>query len=244
MYAVAIATQDGGGVVAELDEHGVQRGPPGTVPDLAAHLTATTPAQRWVWPRTRETYPALLRRGVRVPRCHDLELTESILLQHAERHDQPRSFAAAVARALGLPAPPDRAAASAGRELTLFGPESPALPGDLSTVQAACLVLRAQLATLREQPALRLLVAAESAGALAAAEMHHFGLPWSERAHRELLLAQFGPRQPPGVRPAALATLAARITEAFHGREVNPDSPASVLRAFSREGFSLSSTRA
>jgi DNA polymerase I len=32
-----------------------------------------------VWPATAEIYPALLRAGVRVQRCHDVELTEALL---------------------------------------------------------------------------------------------------------------------------------------------------------------------
>ena len=34
---------------------------------------------RWVWADTAETYPALLRAGVRVDRCHDVRLVEALL---------------------------------------------------------------------------------------------------------------------------------------------------------------------
>src|SRR5439155_11471117 len=62
---------------------------------------------RWLWPSTAECYPALLRAGVRVERCHDLELTEALLLGHEGRWGEPRSLAAAWARRSGAPVPPD-----------------------------------------------------------------------------------------------------------------------------------------
>ncbi|NUP64427.1 MAG: bifunctional 3'-5' exonuclease/DNA polymerase, partial [Nonomuraea sp.] len=53
---------------------------------------------RWVWADTRESYPPLLERGVRVARCHDLALTEGLLLAHEGRYGEPRSARAAHAR--------------------------------------------------------------------------------------------------------------------------------------------------
>src|SRR4051794_3293420 len=72
---------------------------------VAERETADQP--RWVWASTAEIYPGLLRAGVRVARCHDLELTEALLLGHEGRWGAPRSLAAARARLLGLPVPPD-----------------------------------------------------------------------------------------------------------------------------------------
>jgi DNA polymerase-1 len=74
--------------------------------------------------------------------------------------------------------------------------------------------------------------------------MTHHGLPWSEDAHRALLLEMLGPKPAPGARPARLAELAERIIAAFNGRALNPDSPPSVVRAFAREGIDIPSTRA
>ncbi|NUR90065.1 MAG: bifunctional 3'-5' exonuclease/DNA polymerase, partial [Nonomuraea sp.] len=54
--------------------------PAGRPVDLAAavrELEAGRP--RWVWADTREAYPPLLERGVRVARCHALALTEGLL---------------------------------------------------------------------------------------------------------------------------------------------------------------------
>ncbi len=51
---------------------------------------------------------------------------------------------------------------------------------------------RRQLAAIADDPRLRLLVAAESAGGLAAAEMSHDGLPFSTDAHLALLADALG----------------------------------------------------
>jgi DNA polymerase-1 len=91
---------------------------------------------------------------------------------------------------------------------------------------------------------LRLLIAAESAGALIAVEMAHHGLPWRADVHNELLVDLLGEPSPMGGPPRRLAELSARIAAAFGGRRVHPESPADVLRAFAREGISLPSTRA
>src|SRR5579859_5065630 len=90
---------------------------------------------------------------------------------------------------------------------------------------------------------MRLLAAAESAGALAAAEMSFDGLPWRADVHDSLLAGLLGPRPPRGSRPRRLAELAELIGSAFSGRPVNPDSPAQLVRAFAAEGLAVSSTR-
>ncbi|MER6667370.1 bifunctional 3'-5' exonuclease/DNA polymerase, partial [Amycolatopsis japonica] len=54
---------------------------------------------------------------------------------------------------------------------------------------------------------------------------------------------QLGPRVPAGHRPKRLVELAAKISDAFGGRPVNPDAPASVVRALGREGIEVSSAR-
>jgi DNA polymerase-1 len=90
---------------------------------------------------------------------------------------------------------------------------------------------------------MRLLAAAESASGLAAAEMSHHGLPWRTDIHVALLTEMLGPRPAPGVRPRRLAELADQITAAFGGREVNPDHPGSVVRAFGKAGIDIESSR-
>ncbi|WP_414172425.1 bifunctional 3'-5' exonuclease/DNA polymerase [Clavibacter tessellarius] len=90
---------------------------------------------------------------------------------------------------------------------------------------------------------LRLLLAAESAGALVAAEMEHDGLPWDTGVHDALLVAALGPRPAAGGTPAALQRLAARIRDVLRAPDLNVDSPPEVLRALRRAGIDASSTR-
>ncbi|MGY0007032.1 bifunctional 3'-5' exonuclease/DNA polymerase, partial [Micromonospora sp. I033] len=90
----------------------------------------------------------------------------------------------------------------------------------------------------------RLLVAAESAGALIAAEMGAAGLPWRADVHDAILADLLGEASPVGGPPRRLAELAARIADAFGVRQVHADSPAELLRAFARAGVELPNTRA
>src|SRR5439155_11169664 len=121
------------------------------------------------------------------------------------------------------------------------------LPPGVSVIEAATTVLAEQERRLRqtEHPdRMRLLIAAESASALVAAEMAVDGLPWRADVHDALLTDLLGPRVPTGQRPKKLVELAAKVSEAFGGKPVNPDSPPTIVRAFGREGISISSARA
>ncbi|MEU9888403.1 bifunctional 3'-5' exonuclease/DNA polymerase [Sphaerisporangium sp. NPDC051011] len=206
--------------------------------DLAAAMgeLERTQGPRWVWPDTRAVYPALLARGVRLSRCHDLTLTESLLLAHEGRYGEPRSAEAAYARLHGLPVPDDAAGPHAVQD-TLFEPEPPRIdPVEVYTDQIR------RIGATRDPARFRLLVAAESAGALIAAEMSHEGMPWREDVHDRLLTELLGPRPIHGMRPAKLQALADQIGAAF-GTTVNPDSPQQILKAFKSAGLSVSSTR-
>ncbi|GAB3462399.1 bifunctional 3'-5' exonuclease/DNA polymerase [Actinophytocola sediminis] len=222
------------------------------VPDLAGWIAGTEAehAPRWVLPSADALYPDLLAAGVRLGRCHDLTLTEGILLAHAGTPGRPRNPAAAWARLRGLPEPADPRPVSRDEQPTLFEPDRSRLPPDADPLAAAVAVHADQVRRMAEAAPLRLLVAAESAGALAAAEMRHHGLPWRADVHDALLTDLLGPRPSPGARPAVLAGLAEEITTAFglvgvpESRQVNPDNPASVLRAFGRAGIDVTSTRA
>ncbi|WP_308285403.1 bifunctional 3'-5' exonuclease/DNA polymerase [Actinoplanes hulinensis] len=217
------------------------------VPDLAAAIAALEAAEqpRWVWTRTADVYPALLRAGVRVARCHDLELTEALLLGHAGRWGEPRGLAAAVARLRGLPIPPDRPRPDAEppgfAQVALFD----AVPAERVEISDLLEVYGEQARLVGEtgHPGrFRLLVAAESAGALIAAEMGHTGLPWRADIHDELLRELLGPPQPMGP-PRRLAELTARINAAFGTHGLHPDLPAEVVRAFHRAGIEIPNTR-
>ncbi|WP_116114080.1 bifunctional 3'-5' exonuclease/DNA polymerase, partial [Amycolatopsis ruanii] len=129
----------------------------------------------------------------------------------------------------------------------LFETRASGLPPGTSVADAAAAVLADQERRIRhvEHPErFRLLVAAESASALVAEEMRADGLPWRADVHDALLTELLGPRVPAGQRPKKLVELAARITEAFGGKPVNPDSPQTIVRAFGREGISIPSARA
>jgi DNA polymerase-1 len=218
-------------------------------PDLATAIRDREAAGpvRWVWAATTEIYPTLLRAGVRVRRCHDLELTEALLLGHAGRWGEPRSLAAAWARLTGRPVPPDpppRQPDPPGlSQGALFetGPRRPSTGlQELTQVYAD---QQRRCATTEHPGRFRLLVAAESAGALIGAEMGHAGLPWRADIHDDLLRELLGAPQPVGP-PRRLAELAAEVNAAFGVHGLHPDSPAEVLKAFARAGIDVPNTRA
>lgn len=212
-------------------------------PDLAAAVAEREADRpRWVWDDTGSWYPALLTAGVRVERVHDLRLCHAILRRST------RSARTALAR--GAEGPWDRGAVGAGsaepEEPSLFDdlpdPVVPETP-DASEVHAE---LRRQLAALEEcedDGRLRLLLAAESAGALVAAEMRHDGLPWRADVHDALLTELLGPRPAAGARPERLAALAVRVAAALDRPGLNPDSQPELLRALRAAGLEVTSTR-
>ncbi|MFF4618137.1 bifunctional 3'-5' exonuclease/DNA polymerase [Nonomuraea jabiensis] len=189
---------------------------------------------RWVWADAREVYPDLLSAGVRVSRCHDIALTEGLLLAYEGRYGESRSARAAHARLHGLPVPEEQPSAPG----TLFAPEPLA-------AEAVAEVLADQLRRIEALPEpgrFRLLVAAESAGALIAAEMSYDGMPWRRDVHDELLTELLGPRPVHGMRPAKLQALADEVTAAL-GQHVNPDSVQQLVKAFKGAGVALKTTR-
>ncbi|MEV4760928.1 bifunctional 3'-5' exonuclease/DNA polymerase [Micromonospora sp. NPDC049559] len=254
MIAV-VAGDGGGGELCPLEPDGRPAGPVERVADLAAAVAAREAAApagpaaaRWVWGSTATVYPALYRAGARVERCHDVELTEALLLGHAGRWGEPRAPAAAWARLTGAPVPPDpppRPAAPPGDGQGALFDAVPGPPGlgleELVRVHADQL---ARIAATERPGRFRLLVAAESAGALLGVEMGAAGLPWRGDVHDALLVELLGEPSPVGGPPRRLAELAARIAETFGLRQLHADSPAEVLRAFARAGVELPNTRA
>jgi DNA polymerase-1 len=247
---IAVVADEGlAGRLRPIDDDGRPAGRVETVPDLAAAIAIRAADRRFVWPSTMAIYPRLLQAGVRVQRCHDIELTEALLLGAAGRWGEPRGLAAIWARRHRLPVPPDPAPA----EVAPPGLGQPALFDDVaptsSTLDSMAALTTAyadQLARISAVPEpgrFRLLVAIESAGALAAAEMAFVGLPWRSDAHDEVLRELLGEASPVGP-PRRLVQLTAEISAAFGGARIHPESPADVLRAFSREGIVLPSTRA
>ncbi|GAA1612971.1 bifunctional 3'-5' exonuclease/DNA polymerase [Saccharothrix algeriensis] len=248
-----VADGSGGGVLRPLDAAGAQAGPDEPVADLAAAVAARDAAgPRWLWGCTEQVYPPLLERGVRVRRCHDVELAEALLLGYAGRYGEPRSAAAAYARLVGAPVPADHAARPGrppgDRQGTLFDdtPAPAEAPGGAAPLDVLGTVYRDQLARIAatEHPQrMRLLVAAESASALVAAEMGHTGLPWQARTHDEILVGLLGEPSPVGGPPRRLAELSGRIAELLDAPGLHPDSPAELRRALRRAGIEVPNTR-
>ncbi|BCJ63094.1 bifunctional 3'-5' exonuclease/DNA polymerase [Polymorphospora rubra] len=243
-----------GGRLLRLDDAGRPDGAPETVDDLAAAVTDLERRHRprWLWPSTATAYPPLLHAGIRVDRCHDVELTEALLLGHAGRWGEPRALPAALARLTGAPVPPDpppRPAAPPGDlQGTLFEATAapPATPGSdpLRALTEVYADQRRRIAGTESPGRFRLLVAAESAGALIAAEMGADGLPWRADVHDGLLVELLGEPSRVGGPPRRLVELNARIADAFGVRQLHAESPAEVLRAFARAGIDVPNTRA
>ena len=131
----------------------------------------------------------------------------------------------------------------------LFEPAERALPDPAAQLDAVIAAHAQQLQAIAadEHPArFGALVAAESAGALVAAEMTYAGIPWRADVHDKLLTDLLGrrpPARPPGTRPPRLAELAAGISAAFGSRPVNPDSPSQLIKAFAADSVRVTSTR-
>ncbi len=251
MRVAVVAGPEGRCWLAELGEDGTSHGPAVARNDLVEAVAGyERRGVRWVWPETAAIYPGLLRAGVRVGRCHDVSLTEGLLLAREGRPGEAASLAGAWSRLRGAPAGAagagQRAAAPPPGQDVLFDPADPVFPDPRAALDALVAVHAAQLRRISgdEHPGrFALLAAAESAGGLIAAEMGFDGLPWRADVHDDLLTGLLGPRPVPGMRPARLADLAARISAALGGRPVNPDSPSQVLRALAAAGVRVPSTR-
>lgn len=306
MLVAVAADGSGGGWLCPVDD-----GAPATrTTDLAAEVARweATAAPRWLWASTSAIYPELLRAGVRVARCHDLELTEALLLGHAGRSGEPRRVAAVLARRAGTAVPPDppppAPQPSGVVQESLFETAVPIPDDPMPDLIAAYADQRVRIAAIPAAPPLespatsarpavpvsagpvllepvppetvplgavppaalypeavpleavpqdgssaasrrfRLLVGAESAGALAAAEMGHYGLPWRGDVHDAVLAELLGPRSPVGGLPRRLAALSAAIADALGTPGLHPDSPAELRAAFARAGVDLPDTRA
>ena len=202
------------------------------LPALVAALEAGL-APRWVWDDTARWCPPLLAAGVRVARCHDLRLARRILRR-----------APAVDGALldGDDADRwDRLGPAVATEPALFGAAdaSEHLRADVEDARQL-----AAIAASGDGVRLGLLVAAESAGALAAAEMTHAGVPWRTDVHERLLTDLLGPRPPRGARPRLLEAAVDDVRRLLAAPGLNPDSRPELLAALRRAGIEVADTRA
>jgi DNA polymerase-1 len=211
---------------------GALRLDPGALPAFVAGREAGPEPVRWVWDDTTRWYPALLAARVRIARCTDLRLCHAIL-RRSPFVDQ---ALLADAETPGWDALQPVTAVDPG----LFPLDDPADRLDAAAEHDRQL---AALAASAERGRLGLLLAAESSGALVAAEMTFAGLPWRADVHDRLLSALLGPRPAAGQRPVVLERLAGEVRTALGAPELNPDSPADLLRALRTAGLPVADTR-
>jgi DNA polymerase I-like protein with 3'-5' exonuclease and polymerase domains len=211
---------------------------------------------RWIWHRTQDWYPALLAAGVELERCYDLTLCGAILAhseftahtayaQTAEKRTQDDELQPPP-RSLQPPSPPAEQGA-------LFDAPRPGraprhtledLRADYAAQHEALSRAGTEAGTEpNRRQRLQLLLAAESAGAMIAAEMQHTGVPWREELHEQILADSLGPRPPLGHRPAKLEALTAELRQLLSSPSLNPDSPQELMRALHRNGIEVQSTR-
>jgi len=204
--------------------------------DLAGALAARerTGDVRWVWADTPGVYPSLLDAGVRVARVWDLRLVHGILANaHAVTDDHGLRGATEWDAATATPAD--------GDALFDLGDVASGVP---ETVDAAVAEYRRQLRAIAASAtpgALRLLCAAESAGALIAAELHAAGVPWSRATHEELLERELGARRGGGL-PMRIEQTAATVRAALGDPSASLDSQPRLLRSLHRVGLMVQST--
>ncbi len=241
MFHVLTSTADAVAITT-LNAHGEATGAPQEClwADLAAVVAVRERERpRWVWGDTTTWYPKLLNAGVRVERCVDVRLSHAII----RRSELTAGSELARAEASSWDeAAPDQATFTRVDRGGLFElePEVVAAPVD---PLAEFRLQRAAVAGSADPNRLGLLLAAESAGALVAAEMQFAGLPWRAELHETLLEDALGPRPKQWERPAKLKAVLARVRNGLDAPELNPDSPAELIKALRRAGLMVTSTR-
>ena len=193
---------------------------------------------RWVWDDTTRWYPNLLAAGIRVERCVDLRLSHQIL--------RASTLTAGSELANAPVGPWDHATPLAenprGGDALFDFDVDPAADAPMDPL-AEFALQRAATATAAEPGRIGLLLAAESAGALIACEIKFAGLPVNAEVHESLLAGLLGDRPRGTERPARLEALLDRMRTILGTADVNPDSPAELLKTLRRSGLQVTSTR-
>ncbi|MDN3494378.1 bifunctional 3'-5' exonuclease/DNA polymerase [Planococcus sp. APC 4015] len=227
-------------VAVELAADGSESGrTPLSADELVAWIAAreASAPPRWVWNDTPGWYDPVLARGHRLARCHDLRLSHAILRDSAFVADD-----AAVRTARewdAAPAAPDLRPALFDLDRDA---ESSRLPDGIDAVLAEFARQRDAVATATEPARLRLLIAAESAGALIAAELRSAGLPWDAAEHDRILTEMLGPRPVGGGMPEKMDAAARLVRIALDDPTARLDSQPKLLRALHRVGVLVEST--
>ena len=246
MHMLVASAPDGGVLLQRLDAAGHPAASPEPVPREglaeAASRIESAERPRWIWRRTPDWYPQLLAAGVALERCHDLSLSAAILAHSSYTSGYVRGPAFAGAEQAepphSLPTVPP-----SPQQGALFDHAAPAGPPP-ETLAAEFAEQLAAVARSPHRPRLALLLAAESAGSLAAAEMQHVGVPWDAGVHDAVLAERLGPRPPAGSRPALLEAKAAELRTLLGAPGMNPDSPQELMRGLHRAGIEARTTRA
>lgn len=195
---------------------------------------------RWIWDDTATRYPALLAAGVRIERCVDLRLSHAILRRSSLAADSRLAHAAWSpwdSDAIDVPV--------AEHHHALFEIDNQN-DQEISAAENTLDEFRLQREAIDaaiEPRRIQLLIAAESAGALVAAEMMFAGLPWRADEHDRILAAVLGQRPATGARPAMLEQSLHRLRLALDAPRLNPDSPTELLKALAVAGLMVTSTR-
>ncbi|MGO1981116.1 MAG: bifunctional 3'-5' exonuclease/DNA polymerase [Brachybacterium alimentarium] len=208
--------------------------------EVARRESAVSP--RWVWSDTPTWYARLLDAGVTVSRGHDLRLIHVIL-----RHSEMVREARALREAVDWDAPidlqlEDRSAGETLFELDASSARPGGVPHGIEEALTEFARQRAAIDGATDPSRLRLLVAAESAGSLIAAELHAAGIPWDVAEHDRILAESLGPRPSPGHPPARMVESAAQVREALGDPQLSLDSPPRLLRALHRAEIDVEST--
>lgn len=196
---------------------------------------------RWVLSDTAKWCPPLLAARASLERCHDLRLAHAILAR-SELVTAPEAVRAASEwdAAPADAAAPEQAAAlfdvDAGRGFI------PQVPHDLEAALAEHARQTAAIETASDPGRLRLLLAAESAGGLVAAEMRAAGVPWDEAEHDRILTELLGPRPIRDGKPQKMLSKAEEVRAALEDPRVNLDSPNRLLASLRNAGINVAST--
>ena len=236
---VVLGATRGGIAAAALAADGTQIEQVAAGEDLAGFVRdrERDSAPRWVWSDTPTWYTPLLDAGVRVARCHDLRLGHALLRDSALVPDATELRAADEWDAAAV--------AEARTEHALFELDDGDAVGPPDGLEAALAEFARQRGAIETAVAparLRLLTAAESAGALIAAELRAAGLPWDAAAHDAILTEVLGERSAGGGPPARVREAADRVRAELGDPAVSLDSQPKLLRALHRVGVMVEST--
>lgn len=242
----ALGRGDGGGtLLVALDQDGgrlaTEEADAETLPALVARWE-TEHSPRWVFSDAAAWYPRLLAAGITLERCHDLRLVHRIL-QHSELVRDPVPLREATAWDTPLdPHEPERETGATLFDLETTSPHRGGVPSDLAETLAELDRQRTAIDRCEDPARLRLLVAAESAGALIAAELQAAGIPWDVTEHDRILSAALGPRPATGSMPSQMVETGAEVRTALGDPLVPLESPPKLLRALHRAGVDVAST--